>query len=98
MIQRLPSLFCYNIDSNLEPTLNFYIDALGEESTAISFVTKNPSSLRMSLEKRLKPRLEEAQAAGMKIDSTCLQYIWRDTNDQWNERVIMCVADELCRY
>ena len=97
MIQRLPSLFCYNIDSNLEPTLNFYIDALGDE-TAISFVTNNPSSLGMSLEKKLKPRLEEARAAGMKIDSTCLQHIWRDTIDKWNERVIMCVANELCRY
>jgi len=98
MIQRLPSLFCYNIDSNLEPTLIFYIDALGDESKALTFVTNNPSSLGMSLEKKLKPRLEEAQAAGMKIDSTCLQYIWRDTIDKWNERVIMCVANELCRY
>ena len=98
MVQRLPSLVCSNIPNNLEPTLNFYINALGDESTAISFVTNNPSSLGVSLEKRLKPRLEEAQSIGMKIDYTCLYYIWRDTNDQWNERVIMCVANELCRY
>ena len=88
MIQRLPSLFCYNIDSNLEPTLNFYIDALdGDENKAISFVTKNPSSFGRSLEKRLKPRLEEAQSIGMKIDYTCLNYITRHTNDEWNRKV-----------
>lgn len=97
-IQRLPSLFCFNISNNLEPTLSFYINALGDESEALTFVTNNPASFGYSLDKRLKPRLEEAQSIGMKIDYTCLHYIVKDTSDQWNERVIMCVANELCRY
>jgi len=86
MIQRYTTIFGYNISNNLEPTLDFYIDALGE-SEAISFVTKNPSSFGSSLENRLKPRLEEAQAAGMKTDYTCLYHINKDTNEKWNKKV-----------
>ena len=87
MIQHLPALLGYDIHNNLEPTLDFYINVLGDESEAISFVTKNPSSFGFSLEKRLKPRLEEAQSIGMKIDYTCLYYITRHTNDEWNRKV-----------
>ena len=86
MIQRYPALLTCSIDSNLEPTLNFYIDALGKDE-AISFVTKNPSSFGRSLEKRLKPRLEEAQKAGIEIDSKLLYQLIFYTKDRWNDRI-----------
>ena len=84
----MPALFSYNIDTNIEPTINFYIDALGDESKALAFVTRDPSSLSRSLEKRLKPRLEEAQDAGMIIDSTCLNSIMARTEDQWVKKML----------
>jgi len=86
MIQRYPALLTCSIDSNIEPTLNFYIDSLGRDE-AISFVIKNPSSFGRSLEKRLKPRLEEAKDAGMKIDSKLLYQLIFFTNDKWNDRL-----------
>lgn len=59
IIQKTPKLLSCSINSNLEPTLNFYIDALGKDD-ALAFVTRNPVSFAYSLEKRLKPRLKQA--------------------------------------
>ena len=72
----------------MDPTINFYIDALGDESTALAFVIRNPSSLSRSLEKRLKPRLQEAQEAGMIIDSKFLNSMIMYTEDGWNKRLL----------
>ena len=88
LIQKLPPLLGCNINTNLEPTINFYIDALGDESKALAFVIRDPSSLSRSLEKRLKPRLEEARDAGMIIDSTCLNSIMVRTEDQWAKKML----------
>jgi len=87
MIQRDPAPIGLNIINNLEPTLDFYIDALGGEDEAISFVTKNPSSFGYSLENRLKPRLEEVKLAGMDIDYSCLYQLIFCTKDKWNRKV-----------
>ena len=48
----------------------------------------DPSSFNRSLEKRLKPRLEEAQDAGMIVDSKCLQLIMKYTDNQWAKKII----------
>jgi len=88
MIQRYPALLTCSIDSNIEPTLNFYIDALGgDKNEAITFVISNPSSFGRSLEKRLKPRLEEAQKAGIDVDSKLLYQLIFYTKDKWNGRI-----------
>ena len=87
MIQKQPALFGYNIPNNLEPTLDFYIDALGDENEALALVTRNPSALSRSLEKRLKPRLEEAQRVGIVIDYTCLHHIIFYTHDKWDKKI-----------
>ena len=88
LIQQRPPILGCNIGTNLEPTLNFYITALGDESNALAFVIHNPTSLSYSLEKRLKPRLEEATDAGMIIDFKCLNAMMTMTNDQWNARLM----------
>ena len=72
----------------VEPTLNFYIDAMGDESEALALVTRDPRSLSRSLEKRLKPRLQEAQDAGMIIDSKFLNSMMAYTEDGWNKRLL----------
>ena len=84
----MPSLLGCNIDTNIEPTLNFYIDALGDERKALTFVIHNPISLTFSLEKRLKPRLEEATDAGMIIDSTYLRSIMVCTKEKWAKKML----------
>ena len=88
LIQQLPSLLGYNIETNLEPTMNFYINVLRNESKAFTFVTHNPSSFGYSLEKRLKPRLQEAQDAGMIVDSKFLNSMMTYTEDGWNKRLL----------
>ena len=84
----MPALFSYNIETNIEPTINFYIDALRDESKALAFVIRDPSLLSRSLEKRLKPRLEEAKDAGMIIDSKFLNFIIYRTEDQWAKKLL----------
>ena len=86
MIQKQPALFGCNIPNNLEPTLNFYIDALGKEE-ALALVTRNPHSFTFSLEKRLKPRLKQALDVGMVIDYKLVSLIMLYTNEQWNKKV-----------
>lgn len=82
-IVRYPCLLNCNIEANLELTLNFYIDALGNEREAVRLVTHNPSLLAYSLEKRLKPRLQESRDAGILIDAGSLRRIGQYTEDYW---------------
>merc|ERR1719291_291553 len=83
-VQKFPSLLNFNVDTNIEPTLNFYIDALGDEDQALNLVIRRPALISLSLENRLKPRLQEAQDYGMTIDSGCLTRIGSYTNKQWS--------------
>ena len=84
----MPPLLCCNIDTNLNPTLEFYIDALESENLALSMVIHNPLLLGYSLKNRLKPRLEEARAAGIAINSACLKRIATYTEDKWNASML----------
>ena len=94
MICRHPILFSYSIDSNLELTLNFYINALGKDE-ALALVKRNPGAFGRSLEKRLKPRLEEAQRVGMVIDYMCLYHIIFCTNDKWDMKIKLILKRRL---
>merc|ERR1712032_778333 len=38
LVQQHPSIFGHNVQTNLEPTLNFYVDALGEEGKILAMV------------------------------------------------------------
>ena len=87
MIQKQPALFGYNIPNNLEPTLDFYINALGSKSDAITYVRQKPKSFSYSLEKRLKPRLEQALDIGMVADAKLMYLINSYTNEQWDKKI-----------
>ena len=87
IVQQYPALFSYNIDNNLEPKLNFYINALGDENEALALVTRIPALFGYSLENRLKPRLQEALDVGMQIDSKCLNTMMINTNEKWKKRL-----------
>ena len=87
MIQKQPALFGYNIPNNLEPTLDFYINALGSKSDAISYVKQKHKSFSYSLEKRLKPRLKQTQAVGMVVDAKLMYLINSYTNEQWDKKI-----------
>ena len=82
-VQKLPSILCCNVDNNLEPTLEFYIDALGDEEEALALVIRNPVLFGISLEKRLRPRLEEIREAGIVIDTACLRRMGKSTDNEW---------------
>ena len=84
MIQQFPALFNCNAETNLRPTLDFYIDALGDTQGALALVVGQPNLFSLSLEKRLKPRLKEAQEAGIVIDSGCVTRIALLTNENWS--------------
>ena len=73
LIKKFPSIFSYNVNTNLESILNFYIGALGDEREALTLIIQNPSLSGYSLENRLKPQLEKIQDAGIFIDAACLR-------------------------
>ena len=83
----MPALLGCNIETNSEPTLKFYIDSLGDENKALDLIIRIPASLAYSLEKRLKPRLEEAKEAGMVVDTKFLTSMMAYTNDDWDMRL-----------
>ena len=73
------NLTCQNLDS----TLQFFIDALGNERDAVRLVTNNPSLLAYSLERRLKPRLQETRDLCLQVDASCLRRIGQYSDDYW---------------
>ena len=85
MIQQFPVLFSCNAETNLRPTLDFYIDALGDTRGALALVVGHPNVLSLSLERRLKPRLQEARGAGIVIDAGCVTRIALFTNEKWSK-------------
>jgi mTERF domain-containing protein len=84
VIQRMPSLLGCNIADNLEPTIKFYEDCVGSNA-ARNLILKDPRVLGASLEKRLKPRLAEAQEAGIFIDTGILKRMANYTEDLWSK-------------
>jgi hypothetical protein len=82
VIQRQSPLLCLNIDTNLEPTITFYEDCVGS-NTARTMISKYPVLLPLSLENRLKPRLEETQEAGIPIDTRTMTRIAMMTEEKW---------------
>ena len=77
-----PPMFGYNVTTNLVPTFEFYEQCVGTKG-AQSLLVSYPSPFGASLEKWLKPRLEEATKLGFKVDSGLLQQIATYTEDQW---------------
>jgi len=87
IMRQQPSLLCYSISNNLEPTLQFYKDCIGNEAASI-LVLKKPRVLLSSLEKRLKPRLKEAQEYGIEIDAGCVQRMAIWTERRWHASLL----------
>jgi hypothetical protein len=83
VVQRAPSLFGFGIANNLEPTFKFYEDCVGSVA-ARTMIANNPVLFTVSLEKRLKPRLAEAEAAGIPIDTGTLKRIAKYTAENWS--------------
>jgi hypothetical protein len=83
----MPSLFTYNNDNNLEPTIKFCEDCVGSNA-AIQLILKYPSILGSSLENRLKPRLVECQEAGIPVDTGTIQRIAKYTELDWSNSMI----------
>ena len=74
------------MENNIEPTLKFYADVLGEKE-AIGAPARDPRLILYSLERRLKPRLEEATEWGINMDLTMLNYLAKLTNKKWAKKI-----------
>jgi len=79
---KMPSLLSKSLSGNLEPTLQFFKEHLGEE-VALKMVRAYPRMFNASLEGRLKPRAEVAMKAGVNIDSTLMRKMACWTEKQW---------------
>ena len=88
MVKQLPNIFGYNVDSNLKPTLNFYIDALEDKQRAFALVINSPNLFNFSCKKHMNPWLEDSQDPGIVINSGYLSLIALYTNDKW-EKVLL---------
>ena len=81
-----PCTLGMNTTNNLQPKLDFYKQCLGDEEGS-SLVRNNPVLLAVSLEKRLKPRLQEAIKAGIKVDYSEMYKIGMHTPARWQNYI-----------
>ena len=86
MLCTSPTLLNVNMKNIIEPKLDFYADILGEDES-IRLIAKDPRFLTYSLEKRLKPRLAEASALGIIMDSCFLNYLAKLTDEKWGNKI-----------
>ena len=84
LVLNAPALFGLSRD-NIEEKLQFYSALVGERE-AKRLVIKSSNLLRQSLEKRLKPRLEEVEKSGVKVrwNETLIQRLAIRTKGQWD--------------
>lgn len=87
MLLALPSIVGYNHVKNIEPKLTFYEELLGDKQKTNQFVTRDPRFLSYSLENRIKPRVEQAEEIGMKINPSTLNNIIKATDERWSRAV-----------
>jgi len=83
LVLKQPALFSLS-QGNIEEKLQFYSKLVGEEE-AKRLVVKSSNLLMRSLEKRLKPRLEEVKKIGVKVrwNDTLLRRLAMRTDGQW---------------
>lgn len=86
LIQRAPSILNHSITRSCEPKLNFYKMCMGEDE-AVRLLQRNPSAFRFSLEKRLKPRLQQLEDLGIPIDGTVVRAMSTCTEKKWHARL-----------
>jgi len=79
---RYPTLLGYNTKTNVGPKIEFYKEHLGNDELN-ELIRKSPMALGVSLEKRLKPRLEEAQEVGIPMDLRLMRYIVTSSKKKW---------------
>jgi len=64
------------------PKIEFYKEHLGNNKLN-ELIGKCPMALGVSLEKRLKPRLEEAQEVGVPVDLRLIRNIVTSIEKKW---------------
>jgi len=84
LILQYPVFLGANVIDNIEPSIAFYEDLLGVDE-ALAHIQKNFNVLNYSVEKRLVPRRERMESAGLEITEKDLRAITRKTNAQFDE-------------
>ena len=85
LVLKAPQLFGLS-EGDIEEKLQFYSNLVGERA-AKRLVINSSNLLNQSLEKRLKPRLEEVEKSGAKVrwNDTLIQRLARRTKGQWEK-------------
>ena len=76
-----------SVDTNIEPTLAFFENNLGKRATR-ELIISTPALLSLSLEKRYKPRLKEAQELKLVIDRGVMQRMGFSTAENWSTSLV----------
>jgi hypothetical protein len=84
LVKKRPAVLTMSIEDKLEPTIKFFEDCVGSDA-ARNLIIKDPVMLSTSLENRLKPRLEDAQEAGVLIDTGILSRMGKYTEERWTK-------------
>lgn len=84
LILQYPVFLGANVIDNIEPSIAFYEDLLGVDE-ALAHIQKNFNVLNYSVAKRLVPRRERMESAGLEITEKDLRAITRKTNAQFDE-------------
>jgi hypothetical protein len=87
LIAAQPPLLGLSIPTNLEPTLDFYQECIGIEGTK-ELLARHPVLFMASLERRLKPRLEQLKGAELEVDAGSLQRMTKYTEAQWQASLV----------
>lgn len=75
MMVKWPGLFTCNVERNLKPTLEFFLDDLSGDSEEVrDIITSNPRLLGASIEKRLRPRVARMLNKG--VVATFSEHRW----------------------
>lgn len=86
LILRMPGLLTYS-EKTIDKKLAFYSKLLGERKAKRLVVESPYFVVNFSLDRRLKPRLEEVQKSGQKVkwDKTLVSRLATRTDKQWEE-------------
>jgi hypothetical protein len=87
LVESQPVLLGLSIPTNLGPTLDFHKECIGVEGTN-QLLARNPVLLMASLERRLKPRLEQLKRGGPVADAGSLYRMAVKTDVKWQNSIV----------
>ncbi|KAK4726063.1 hypothetical protein R3W88_030980 [Solanum pinnatisectum] len=89
MFRRFPSLFCYNIEENLEPKFDYFVVEMGREMKELNVF---PQYFSFSLENRIKPRHMMCVEKGVCLS---LPVMLKSHESRFRDRLEVCCSSSM---